>query len=116
MKNYLNLALRALTALSFALVSLNFFQTQAVAAWPGRPITVVVMYKAGGGTDTVIRKISDEMSKATGWKINVINKPGVVGGKATRFILKKKANGYWWLGAANYNKFVRVMGHSDSKA
>ena len=31
-------------------------------------------------------------------------------------MLGKPADGYWWLGAANYNKFVRVMGHSESKA
>ena len=86
------------------------------ASWPARPITVVVMYGAGGGTDTVIRTITGAMAEATGWTINVINKPGAVGGVATRFMLNKPNNGYWWLGAANYNKFVRVMGHSDSKA
>ncbi len=88
----------------------------AEAAWPDRPITAVVMYAAGGGTDTVIRAITGAMAKATGWDINAINKPGAVGGVATGFVLKKPANGYWWLGAANYNKFVRVMGHSDSVA
>jgi tripartite-type tricarboxylate transporter receptor subunit TctC len=56
------------------------------------------------------------MADSTGWTINVINKPGAVGGVATRFVLNKPDDGYWWLGAANYNKFVRVMGHSDSKA
>ena len=88
----------------------------ARAEWPERPITVVVMYGAGGGTDTGIRTIVKEMAKSTGWKINVINKPGAVGGVATRYVLGKKADGYTWMGAANYNKFVRVMGHSKSKA
>lgn len=86
------------------------------AGWPERPITVVVMYGAGGGTDTIIRTLAGEMAKSTGWEINVINKPGAVGGVATRFVLNKPDDGYWWLGAANYNKFVRIMGHSDSKA
>jgi putative tricarboxylic transport membrane protein len=88
----------------------------AKAEWPERPITVVVMYGAGGGTDTVIRTITAEMAKATGWTINVINKPGAVGGVATKYVLNKPDDGYTWLGAANYNKFVRVMGHSNSKA
>ncbi len=86
------------------------------AGWPERPITVVVMYGAGGGTDTIIRTIAAEMAKSTGWEINVINKPGAVGGVATRFMQNKPNDGYWWLGAANYNKFVRIMGHSTSKA
>jgi tripartite-type tricarboxylate transporter receptor subunit TctC len=86
------------------------------AKWPERAITTVVMYGAGGGTDTVLRAITAEMAKTTGWEVNVINKPGAVGGVATKFMLGKPTDGYWWLGAANYNKFVRVMGHSDSVA
>lgn len=94
-----------------------FFTRNARAAnWPERPITTVVMYGAGGGTDTIIRTITGEMAKIAGWEINVINKPGAVGGVATRFMLNKKEDGYWWMGAANYNKFVRIMGHSESKA
>lgn len=87
----------------------------ANAEWPERPITVVVMYGAGGGTDTVLRTLATEMAKSTGWSINVINKPGAVGGVATSYVLDQPSDGYTWLGAANYNKFVRVMGHSDSK-
>lgn len=87
----------------------------AKAEWPERPITLVVMYGAGGGTDTVLRTLAGEMAKATGWTINVINKPGAVGGVATSYVLEQPSDGYTWLGAANYNKFVRVMGHSDSK-
>jgi len=86
------------------------------ASWPERPITGVVMYGARGGTDTMIRTLTKAMADATGWTINAINKPGAVGGVATRFMLNKPADGYWWMGAANYNKFVRVMGHSESKA
>ena len=58
------------------------------AGWPDRPITAVVMYSAG------------EMAKSTGWTVNVVNKPGAVGGVATRFLLNKPDDGYWWLGAA----------------
>lgn len=86
------------------------------AKWPERPVTLTVMYAAGGGTDVGLRAISTEMAKIAKWDINVINKPGSVGAIATSFVLDKSADGYWWLGAANYNKFVRVMGHSTSKA
>ncbi len=86
------------------------------AKWPERPITAVVMYAAGGGTDVVLRSLAGEMAKSVGWDINVINKPGGVGAVATSFVLGKPDDGYWWLGAANYNKFVRVMGGSDSVA
>lgn len=81
--------------------------------FPARPITVVVMYGAGGGTDTIMRKLAEEMGKAKGWKINVINKPGAVGGVATKYVHGQTPDGYTILGGANYNKFVRVMGHVD---
>jgi tripartite-type tricarboxylate transporter receptor subunit TctC len=86
------------------------------AKWPERPITAVVMYAPGGGTDVVLRNLAAEMAKSVGWEVNVINKPGGVGAVATSFVLNKPADGYWWLGAANYNKFVRIMGGSDSRA
>jgi putative tricarboxylic transport membrane protein len=86
------------------------------AKWPERPITAVVMYAAGGGTDVVLRSLAGEMAKSVGWDVNVINKPGGVGAVATSFVLGKPSDGYWWLGAANFNKFVRVMGGSDSLA
>lgn len=90
--------------------------TARAADWPARPVTAVIMYSAGGGTDTIIRTLAAEMAKENGWTINPINKPGAVGGVATRFVVNKDADGYTWLGAANYNKFVRVMGQSDSIA
>lgn len=82
-------------------------------SFPERPLTVVVMYGAGGGTDTIMRKIADEMAKAKGWTINVQNKPGAVGAVATQFVHGQQSDGYTVLGGANYNKFVRVMGHVD---
>lgn len=83
------------------------------AGYPDKPITVVVMYGQGGGTDTVMRTLATAMAKAKGWTINVINKPGAVGAVATKFVAGKSSDGYTILGGANYNKFVRVMGHAE---
>jgi len=81
--------------------------------YPKKPITVVVMYAAGGGTDTIMRALGAEMAKSKGWRVNVINKPGAVGGVATKYVAGQASDGHTILGGANYNKFVRVMGHSD---
>jgi len=82
-------------------------------SYPARPITLVVMYSAGGGTDTIMRKLAEEMAAAKGWTINVINKPGAVGGVATQFVSAARPDGYTLLGGANYNRFVRVLGHAE---
>ncbi len=97
-------------------VAMTIGPGRAIAAnWPSQPITLVVMYGAGGGTDTVLRTLAGEMAKSKGWTINVINKPGAVGAVATEFVAGKPGDGHWLLGAANYNKFVRVMGHTNEK-
>ena len=100
-------------AATMAAMQITIPRAALAAGYPERPISVVVMYGAGGGTDTIMRKIAEEMAKAKGWTINVLNKPGAVGGVATQFVHAQKPDGYTILGGANYNKFVRVMGHVD---
>ncbi|WP_169054057.1 tripartite tricarboxylate transporter substrate binding protein [Nitratireductor sp. XY-223] len=102
------------SAASMAALSITIPADKARAAgFPERAITLVVMYGAGGGTDTIMRKLAEEMANSKGWKINVINKPGAVGGVATQYVHGQASDGYTVLGGANYNKFVRVMGHVD---
>ncbi|CUH68067.1 Tripartite tricarboxylate transporter family receptor [Thalassovita gelatinovora] len=101
-------ATAGLSALSITIPGSAFAQS-----YPRRPITLVVMYAAGGGTDAIMRKLADEMARAKGWTINVINKPGAVGGVATQFVDAARPDGYTLMGAANYNRFVRVLGHAD---
>ena len=103
-----------LAAIGCATILVNAGQTSA--AWPERPITVVVHWKAGGGTDKNLRKIAEVIQKNSGWKINVINKAGGGGWEATRYVLGKKADGYAWLGASNFNKYLRPMGRTKTKA
>lgn len=103
---------------SVAAASFVIIRPQGAAAqgkWPTKPVTVVIMYAAGGGTDVVMRMLAQEMAKAKGWTVEPVNKPGAVGGIATNYVLQQPADGYTLLGAANFNKFVRVMGHSQSK-
>ena len=86
----------------------------AYAQWPERPITLVVMYSPGGGTDTMLRALAAEMAEATGWRINVVNRPGAAGAVATRYVLNRPADGYTMLGASNFNKYSRISGGGDS--
>ena len=52
----------------------------ASAQYPVRPITLVVPYAAGGGTDTVARLIGERMSRTLGQTVVIEN---VVGGGGT---------------------------------
>lgn len=77
------------------------------AGWPSQPVTGVVGYRQGGGTDSTARTLVPAMEKGTKATINVINKPGAVASVATDFVWNKPADGHWWLFSSTYNKLLR---------
>lgn len=85
---------------------------QVDAKWPEKPITVVIQYKAGGGTDTLTRAYTKAMEKSLGVTINAVNRPGAIGALAMDYVYAKPANGYCWLGASQFSKPLRVYGHT----
>ena len=52
----------------------------AAAEWPTGPVTMLIGYKAGGGTDTKGRVLAKILTRELGRQVNVINRPG--GGQA----------------------------------
>lgn len=66
----------------------------ALAEYPEKPVTLVIGYAAGGGTDTIARVVADEMSKALGQPITAVNKPGAGGGIAAMQVMRSPADGY----------------------
>jgi tripartite-type tricarboxylate transporter receptor subunit TctC len=44
--------------------------------WPERPITLIVPWGAGGGTDTVARTLAAAMEEPLGQPVNVVNRTG----------------------------------------
>jgi tripartite-type tricarboxylate transporter receptor subunit TctC len=90
--------------------------TQGFAAWPEGPITVVIQYGAGGGTDMLTRLYAKLMEKHLKATINAVNREGAVGALAMDFVNAKPSDGYWWLGASQYSKPLRVMGHTKLSA
>ena len=48
-------------------------------AYPGKPVTLVVPWPAGGSTDVVMRTIAEAASKHLGQSIIIDNKPGASG-------------------------------------
>jgi len=66
----------------------------AQAAFPERAVTIVVPYPAGGGTDTVARKLAQTLSGY--WKVPVVveNSPGAEGLIGTERVLRMPADGY----------------------
>jgi tripartite-type tricarboxylate transporter receptor subunit TctC len=68
--------------------------TSAFAAFPEKPITIVVAFAAGGPTDVIARIVSEHMSKTLGQQIVVENIAGAGGTTATAKVAGMAADGY----------------------
>ena len=80
------------------LAAVSMTGTAALAAscpdgYPGDNVNFYVGYGAGGGTDTVARKVASDIETATDWTIVVDNKPGASGGVMARGLLDGDADG-----------------------
>lgn len=73
----------------------------ARAEWPERQISVLVCFAAGGGTDIAIRMINNELSKAVGQPVVVVNRPGASGVVATNAAGRSAPDGYTLLGCSS---------------
>lgn len=88
----------------------------AAGKYPKRDITNVVVWGAGGGTDTCNRIISAEMAKILGVNVNVINKPGgVAGSVGMSFASKRPADGYTLCGLSESCVTAGVQGGWDQR-
>ncbi|KAG0912705.1 hypothetical protein G6F32_016693 [Rhizopus arrhizus] len=75
-------------AVAFALAS------QAHAAWPERPITLIVPAAPGGTTDIVGRLFADKLGKELGQTVVVENRAGASGMIASDATAKAPPDGY----------------------
>jgi tripartite-type tricarboxylate transporter receptor subunit TctC len=69
-------------------------QVQAQENFPSKPLTVIVPWSPGGGSDRSMRLVADTASKYFGQSVIVVNKPGAGGANGTRAIASSKPDGY----------------------
>jgi tripartite-type tricarboxylate transporter receptor subunit TctC len=74
--------------------------TTAASAFPDRPVSIIVPWAAGGGTDTVVRTFAAGFEQELGVSVNVINRPGGGGVAGHSDIVNATPDGYT-LGAAS---------------
>jgi len=64
------------------------------AAYPTKPISLVVSYPPGGSVDVAARILQDPLSKALGQTVVIENKGGAGGTIATRYVANAAPDGY----------------------
>jgi tripartite-type tricarboxylate transporter receptor subunit TctC len=75
-------------------IALAFAAGSAQAAWPERPITMIVPWGAGGGTDATARIIGSLLEKELGQPVNVVNRTGGSGVVGHQAISAAAPDGY----------------------
>ncbi|HEV2565621.1 MAG TPA: tripartite tricarboxylate transporter substrate binding protein [Microvirga sp.] len=83
-----------LKTLAVAAVSLVSATGYAWAAYPERPITIIVPWAAGGGTDATARIIGSLLEKELGQPVNVVNRTGGSGVVGHEAIAAAAPDGY----------------------
>ena len=73
----------------------------AAAAFPTKPITLVVPFPPGGGTDTVARPLASVAHTHLGQPMVVINKAGGSGAVGAQYAANAKPDGYTLLHGLN---------------
>jgi tripartite-type tricarboxylate transporter receptor subunit TctC len=86
--------------LTFAAIGLTAGLTAVTAAtsqaqtYPSEPITLIVAWPAGGGSDSSMRLLADALSRQIKVPVVVLNKPGAGGAIGHREIVNAKPDGY----------------------
>src|SRR3954452_7145155 len=66
----------------------------AQAGFPSKPITMVVGFEPGGGTDTVARIVAKYLGDNVGQQVVVENRAGAGGNIAVDYVVKSAPDGY----------------------
>src|SRR5690606_27383174 len=93
---HLHSSLRRLLLTAGALALLGATSTSAVsqAAYPARPVRLLVGFAPGGATDTIAREIARGLSERWGQQVVVENKVGAGGAIAADNTARAAADGY----------------------
>src|SRR5450756_1363630 len=75
--------------------------TLAHAAFPEKPVRLVVPFPPGGTTDVVARRIAPKVGEILGQTVVIENKGGAGGTIATEMVAKSPADGYTLIMATN---------------
>ena len=107
MKTFLSLAVGAAAAL-------GTLAGPAFAEYPEKPISIIVPFSAGGGTDMTGRTIADFLSRELGQPVVVVNRPGAGGEIGLTELAKADPDGYT-LGIINTPGIVTIPIERDAQ-
>lgn len=80
-----------------------FAAAQGATGWPARPVTIIVPFPAGGGTDAFARPLTAQLTKHLGRQFLVDNKGGAGGTLGAGLAARAAPDGYtFFMGAVHH--------------
>lgn len=83
-----------LSALAFGAIAAVAAASPALAAYPEKPVTVVVPFPPGGSTDTIARTMANKMTASLGQSFVVENQAGATGAIGATRVKRAAPDGY----------------------
>ncbi|TGV05816.1 tripartite tricarboxylate transporter substrate binding protein [Alcaligenaceae bacterium 429] len=81
-------------ALAISALALSVSASAVMAAYPDRPITLIVPWAAGGGSDNIARTIAIALEQELGQPVNVVNRAGGGSVVGHTVLANSKPDGY----------------------
>jgi len=98
---------RTALALAAALLPLALVQGAAAqAAWPTKPVRIVVPYGPGSSPDVLVRIMAERLGPRLGQPLVVENRPGAGGNTGTDHVAKAAPDGHTFLVSTNNGPLV----------
>jgi tripartite-type tricarboxylate transporter receptor subunit TctC len=94
--NHGGFSMKNLTRLSSCLASIVLLLSASIAqaAFPDKPVTLIVPFKPGGSNDIVARQLGKQLSADWGQPVVIENKPGAGSDVGSAYTASQKADGY----------------------
>jgi tripartite-type tricarboxylate transporter receptor subunit TctC len=93
MKHHLNLLLAVFTGV-IAVSALSPTNAQAQAAWPSKPIRILVSFPPGGAADQIARAVAPGLQQVLGQPVVVENRAGANGNIAGEAVARSPGDGH----------------------
>jgi tripartite-type tricarboxylate transporter receptor subunit TctC len=84
----------AVLAITFAAITLSPGAATAQAAYPSKPIRIVVGFAAGGPADIIARVVGAKLGEVLGQQVYIENRTGAGGTIATEAVARAEGDGY----------------------
>ena len=86
--------IKTISYVIFSVVTANAAYAQTAAAWPVKPIRVVVPYPAGGTSDILTRMIGAKLTEVWGQQVIADSRPGANGNIGVEILVRSPPDGY----------------------